>query len=67
LNLAKIPIRCNKAQNLKIPRNRIPNKIKPITTNLAKPVSIRLKLFHVEQFDQELANSTLKNAGVRLR
>ena len=46
----KIPIRCNKAQTGIILRNCICNKIKPLTTKLAKAVPIHPKLFHVEQF-----------------
>ena len=53
--LPKIPIRCTKAQKPIIQRNGIHHKTKPLTTKLAKPIPIRPKLFHVEQFRKPTA------------
>ena len=46
----KVTVRCNKAQTGIILRNCKLNKIQLLATNLAKAVTVRLKLFHVEQF-----------------
>jgi len=46
----KVTVRWYKAQMGIILRNCKLNKIQLLATNLAKAVTVRLKLFHVEQF-----------------